>query len=200
MGNLSKVSSEAGYVFCSALSVMLCVGHNCTPCLAWSAEDHCVHMAHVASMWHRITLQNYVLCYRIRILYVKCVWYSCIFLCLFSHELLWVCVYIFKHVCGCTCVHVKPYKIGVGNHAQFLFHFVHWVRLSELKERADVASPVSHIASGTSCLCLPKLELQVDCHIHPAFMWVLGVQTLVLMFLWQQLWPLNHLPCTHTQV
>lgn len=44
-----------------------------------------------------------------------------------------------------------------------------------------MASPVSQIASGTSCLCLPKLELQVERHIHLAFTWALGVQTLVLM-------------------
>lgn len=157
-------------------------------------------MARVVSMWHRIMLQNYVLCYRIRILYMNCVWYSCIFFLFpFSHELLWVCAYIFTcvwvHICACGALQDWCWETS-----SISLHFVHWVGFSELKELADVDSPVSQIASGTSCLCLPKLELQVDRHIHLAFTWVLGVQTLALMPSWQQLWPLNHLPCTHTQV
>lgn len=42
-------------------------------------------------------------------------------------------------------------------------------------------------ALGTSCLCLPKLVLQVDSYTQPTSTWVPGIQTLVLMLSWQEL-------------
>ena len=70
-----------------------------------------------------------------------------------------------------------------------------WVRINVRSSSVTVslshrcanimASLARQLALGISCLHLLRLELKVACHFHPAFISILGFQTLVLSLVQQ---------------
>ena len=83
----------------------------------------------------------------------------------------------------------------------FLNHFPLYFSeagVSQNLELDDLVSIASWLALGNTCLWLLSAKVASDCHDLPAFMWVLGAQTLVLMPVQQLLCSLSHLPITET--
>lgn len=75
--------------------------------------------------------------------------------------------------------------IASKNNASSVIFCWTWISLA-------LASLVSKIALEMSCLWLQNSLITGSHHAWSAFMWVLGIQTLVLMFVWQTLYQLRH--------
>lgn len=86
-----------------------------------------------------------------------------------------VCVHIVfacVHVQACACMW-RP-KVNVENHPQLLFHFIHQSKvLQSNSEYIGMVGLASQSALGESHpFCIQRL--QISCHPHLVFMWVLG--------------------------
>lgn len=79
----------------------------------------------------------------------------------------------------------------------FLFILARW-GVSPRAWSSMLVSIASWLALGNTCLWLLSAKIASDCHDLPAFMWVLGAQTPVLMPGQQLLCSLSHLPITET--
>lgn len=82
-----------------------------------------------------------------------------------------------EHIFMCKCVW-RP-AVDVENP---LPHYSFRWGIS-IKPSAHWASLASQLALGSLLHCL-RSQLQVNCQVYPAFMWVLRIQTLVLLFDW----------------
>lgn len=94
----------------------------------------------------------------------------------FSH--MYVCI------CACLCVCMWRPEVGVRYHPPLLSSSI-------LRQERRYHCLANQPAPGITCLHR-VLGLQVGCYIHWAFTWALGIWTLVLILLWQGLYPLSH--------
>lgn len=86
--------------------------------------------------------------------------------------------------CTCTCVpvHMVTQSWCWGS-SSMLFHLIYWARVSQSNpELVHMSILASQLALGIPYSCLLGLELQASHHTQLAFMWVLGIQLLVLPF------------------
>lgn len=100
------------------------------------------------------------------------------------------------HECECTCAHGGQMLVSSVFLNHFPLYFSEVGGLSLNLELDDLVSIASWLALGNSCLWFLSAKIASGCHDLPAFMWVLGAQTPVLMPEQQLLCSLSHLPIT----
>lgn len=64
--------------------------------------------------------------------------------------------------------------------------------LSLYRELTSVADLISHHGVTIPCLCCLHIGVAGGSHIHPVFMCVLGIQTMIHIHLWKAIYLMSH--------
>jgi hypothetical protein len=90
---------------------------------------------------------------------------------------------LITELCVCVCTHVYMYIC--------IFTYAHIHTHRHIKMGLLIDSPCHQLALGIPCSVSCMLGLQVGCYTHPSFLWVLGIQPLVLVSSWWMLYLLT---------
>lgn len=91
---------------------------------------------------------------------------------------MWICRFGGSHV---SAKYRRRLGLNVGFFLDGFQPFIVWQGLTLNPELTVLTSLGSQLVLGIPCLCLQSLGFTSDCHTHLAFMWVLAIQTLVLI-------------------